>query len=272
MGPACDPKLIFDIGMDTCQDTAFYLRKGFKVVGVDANPAVCADAARRFASEIRRGQLVVVCRAISETRAALPFYVCTSASMLSTADPALRRLQEERYGHTFQQIAVEGATVGDLIAEHGVPYFAKVDIEGYDRVCLAGFLSIPGRPAYLSTELDLKAVWRHIALLKRLGYRRFALVGQASVPSQRPPTPAREGRHVEHSFDIHSSGLFGRELPAGWMGLSGLRLRCLSMQAQYALTGALRRLEAIRPLAGVLRGARARLSVAGQWYDIHATY
>ena len=40
-----DPKLVCDVGMHRGGDTAYYLHKGFRVVGVEANPAM-ADQLR----------------------------------------------------------------------------------------------------------------------------------------------------------------------------------------------------------------------------------
>ncbi len=34
--------LVFDIGVNNGEDTAYYLRRGFRVVGVDANPDMVA--------------------------------------------------------------------------------------------------------------------------------------------------------------------------------------------------------------------------------------
>ena len=35
-----DPKLVYDVGMHRGDDTAYYLHKGYRVVGVQANPAM----------------------------------------------------------------------------------------------------------------------------------------------------------------------------------------------------------------------------------------
>jgi FkbM family methyltransferase len=269
--PNIQENLIFDIGMDECQDTRLYLKKGFRVVAVDANPAVCEAGAKLFPKEVATGQLTILNRAISPTRAPLPFHVCRSLSMLSTADDFMRSRQEKD-GHVFETIEVEGTTAADILAEFGTPYFAKVDIEGYDLICLRGFLAAPVKPRYLSTELDFKQLNQHIACLKELGYKRFALVGQGSVHRQVLPRPAREGRDVEHRFEIHCSGLFGRELPAEWFDAKQLSWRCWSIQIQFWIFGALKRLEIVAPLRPLLRAMRLRMSVAGEWYDVHATY
>ena len=47
--------LIYDLGMHVGQDTEFYLKKGFRVVAVEANPILAELGASRFQSEIDVG-------------------------------------------------------------------------------------------------------------------------------------------------------------------------------------------------------------------------
>ncbi len=42
------PRLVFDAGMNNGDDTAYYLFRGFDVVAIEANPALCARARRRL--------------------------------------------------------------------------------------------------------------------------------------------------------------------------------------------------------------------------------
>jgi 16S rRNA A1518/A1519 N6-dimethyltransferase RsmA/KsgA/DIM1 with predicted DNA glycosylase/AP lyase activity len=52
--------LIYDIGMHKGEDSEFYLRKGFRVVAVEADPDLvrhCRNRLRRF---IDQGQLIIV--------------------------------------------------------------------------------------------------------------------------------------------------------------------------------------------------------------------
>ena len=50
---AKDSKVIFDLGMNNGDDTAFYLNWGFNVVALEANPALCERAQKRF------GELII---------------------------------------------------------------------------------------------------------------------------------------------------------------------------------------------------------------------
>ena len=42
------PRLVFDIGANNGDDAAEYLKRGWKVVAVEANPSLCADLRARF--------------------------------------------------------------------------------------------------------------------------------------------------------------------------------------------------------------------------------
>ena len=53
-------KLIFDVGAHKGEDTTFYLKKGFKVIAVEANPALAQGLRDRFQWAIEPGQLTVV--------------------------------------------------------------------------------------------------------------------------------------------------------------------------------------------------------------------
>ena len=55
--------LILDVGMYDGTDTAYYLSMGFRVLAVEANPALVAQAAERFEREIRDGRLTILHRA-----------------------------------------------------------------------------------------------------------------------------------------------------------------------------------------------------------------
>src|SRR5262249_28452785 len=68
-------KLIFDIGAHKGEDTRFYLRKGFRVVAVEAYPHHVQHIQDQLADDILRGDLVVEQVGIGETRGRGKFYV-----------------------------------------------------------------------------------------------------------------------------------------------------------------------------------------------------
>lgn len=267
-----DDNLIFDVGMDCCQDTDFYLAKGFRVVAVDANPAACAAARDRYSREIAAGRLTILNRAIAETSEPLTFYVHTTAAPLSTADKSLRDRQIKRNGAVYEEVQVEGLRPADMVEAYGVPYFAKIDIEGYDLIFLKGFEAAKEKPLYLSTELDFRAYRKQVDYLLSLGYREFALVGQMGAYLEKPPRPARVGLDIDHEFAPYASGLFGPELPVAWESPEQLLARCSRINIQYKASGALYLLQRLGgPVRPFLDQARQDyLPDACDWYDVHA--
>jgi hypothetical protein len=79
-----------------------------------------------------------------------------------------------------------------------------------------------------------------------------------TVPSQVAPQPPREGRYVGDQLVIIGSELFGKELPGGWLTLSGAILHFVKLFARNKRMGLLRRLPGLKHFAG-----------HGSWYDIH---
>jgi hypothetical protein len=48
------PDLIYDVGLHLGEDSEFYLKKGFNVVAVEANPVNAAEAANRLKAYVMR--------------------------------------------------------------------------------------------------------------------------------------------------------------------------------------------------------------------------
>ena len=61
--------LIFDLGFHNGEDTDFYLRKGFSVVGIEANPDLVANGSICFQEAIARGRLHLISGAVAPASA-----------------------------------------------------------------------------------------------------------------------------------------------------------------------------------------------------------
>ena len=79
-----DPKLVYDVSMHRGDDTAYYLHKGFRVVGVEANPAMAVHLRDRFKSEIATGALQLLEVGVAEVEGELDFWVCDAVTEWSS--------------------------------------------------------------------------------------------------------------------------------------------------------------------------------------------
>ncbi len=52
--------IVYDIGANNGDDTEYFLKKGLRVVAVEANPALATHVAHRFADDVMAGRLVVL--------------------------------------------------------------------------------------------------------------------------------------------------------------------------------------------------------------------
>jgi len=103
--------LIFDLGVHRGEDTEFYLKKGFSVVAVDANPELCRFVEDRFPNAVADRKLTVVNRAITQTAGRVEFYQNLEWDVWGTIDPESAE-RNARQGAASRRIVVEGVTTG----------------------------------------------------------------------------------------------------------------------------------------------------------------
>jgi FkbM family methyltransferase len=266
LGEIMTTKLIYDVGMHTGEDTAFYLKKGFRVVAVEANPVLCEKAATRFADAIRDKRLTIVNKAIAREAGPVTFYRNLDVSVWGTIDPSWAD-RNRRHGTRSETITVDATTMAELLEQFGAPYYMKIDIEGMDMIAVEGLAGIEQRPKYVSIESDkdsFKNLRREIQTFVALGYDRFKIVDQTRVPQQTMPLPAREGNFCEHSFEEGASGLFGEEAPGEWLTAEQAISAYKRIFLRYVLTGDDPFIPSL--FVRVLR----RVGYRASWHDTHA--
>ena len=119
-------KLIYDIGFHSGEDSLYFLKRGYDVVAVDANPSLIEDGLSRPVMQLARlsGQFHALARGIAGRAAqenqTLTFYVHRRVTEWSTFVPPSGRRED------FSAITVPITTCGDLIHQFGTPYYMKV--------------------------------------------------------------------------------------------------------------------------------------------------
>ena len=182
------PTLIYDVGMHNGDDTAYYLRQGYRVVAIEANPVLAAQVAERFAKKVAAGDLTIINIGISDQEGELPFWICDSVSEWSSFDKAIA----SRDGSAHHQIVITCRRFGSILKEFGVPYYLKLDIEESEIYCLRD-LAPPDLPRYVSFEAHTwlkKTEIESLAVLRDLGYTGFKLISQHNLlPVEYPASP-----------------------------------------------------------------------------------
>lgn len=165
-------QLIYDVGMNDGTDTAYYLARGHHVVAIEADPDLVAAARKRFAHAIAARRLTLVHAAIGETDGHAPFWICPENRVWNS----FNRTVAGRDGLPHHAIEVPVRRFADLLAEHGTPYYLKIDIEGHDHLCLEA-LTPDNRPSLVSWEMSRI---EDLFAMKAKGFNAFKCISQTT--------------------------------------------------------------------------------------------
>ena len=241
--------------MHTGEDTSRFLAAGFDVVAVEANPELVSAATETFATAIGNGRLTIVSAAVAPERGTARLGI-SDLTIWSSLDPEMIA-RNERAGSSYRYVDVDAVSFEEVLERFGVPGYLKIDIEGYDMLCVRALRRFADTPLYLSVESSVstndapsEAVFDELAELWSQGYRRFRYVNQRTGRNE-PPT------------DTGWPGPRWRAATSALAQANALRLHHNIVGTGGTWTGR---------LPGRIYGRiRRRLGHQEPWYDLHAT-
>jgi len=210
--------LVYDVGMNNGDDCEYYLAKGFRVIAIEANPELCSIASSRYHEEIKRNDLTIINMGVGSGTDILPFYVHKTNSVLSTFVPF-----SDRIGHAatldesqYRTIEVETRKLSDIISFYGSPEYVKIDVEGFDAICLNDLRDRGIYPKYISAESHSIIT---ACTLIAMGYKEFKLVEGHRVAGDYAKATIRrlDGTYRDFRFNHHSAGPFGEDILGEWV-------------------------------------------------------
>jgi FkbM family methyltransferase len=151
--------LIFDIGANQGYKTDIFLRLGARVVAVEPDD-ICKEVLRQrfLAFRLKKKPVAIVAKAVSDRSFVETMWVDAAGSAKNTLSQKwvqTLRGDATRFGHRLdfgQRKEVETITLEQLFNSQGLPFFVKIDVEGYEPSVLRGMR----RPVpYLSFEVNL---------------------------------------------------------------------------------------------------------------------
>lgn len=275
-----DNNLIIDAGMHKCEDTSYYLKKGFRVVSIDADINLVNEAKDKHSNYVNKGQLTVLNYALSDVDNEQITFNISKETLWNSINEDI----SDRNGNFQEKVSVQTQKLSSLMKEYGVPYYCKIDLEGYDNIALKTLLELDELPQFISAETECLGegqvitedeTLQTLSTLHELGYTKFKLVDQFSLNvleldkrfyHDQPTTffgkwykdisfklnfGSRYDQKTKHSFPVGSSGYFGNDIQGKWVGYNEAADILIKHRADYFKTN--------RPLS------------FGFWCDWHAT-
>jgi FkbM family methyltransferase len=126
--------LCFDVGANVGNRTAIFLELGAKVVMVEPQKECYQALEKRFPN------LPLIKKGLGEKESTEKLYVSDVSLISSFSKSHVDQMQEDRFkgANWDKTVDIEMTTLDNLIKEHGVPDFCKIDVEGYEYDVLKG--------------------------------------------------------------------------------------------------------------------------------------
>lgn len=175
--------LVYDVGMHLAQDTTYYLSTGYDVIAIDAFPEMIQHATDKFPDALKNGKLRLLNYALTDNDNEIITFHISGKTEWNSINENISTRQNQK----ASSIQVPTIKLSSLFKQYGVPYYCKIDVEGFDNICIQTLQEMEEKPTYISCETECFSesqivneddILATLNSLKSLGYTKFKLIEQ----------------------------------------------------------------------------------------------
>ncbi|MDO8483125.1 MAG: FkbM family methyltransferase [bacterium] len=161
-------RLVFDIGANTGVKTKIFNKLGNKVIAVEPQNNLCELLKKEFASN---RDVVIVHNGISDHEGELTLNISSRYPGFSSFDAEWQK--GTKYESFDRKEKVGMITLDTLIERYGLPYYCKIDVEGFEKEVIKGLTQKIPLLSFEFHSSDFGPTKECLDLLGKLGYQKF---------------------------------------------------------------------------------------------------
>lgn len=161
-------RLVFDIGANTGVKTKIFNKLGNRVIAVEPQKNLCEVLKKEFAAN---SDVVILHNGISDHEGELTLHISSRYPGFSSFNADWQK--GTKYESFDGEEKVKLITLDSLIALHGLPYYCKIDVEGFEKQVILGLMQKIPVLSFEFHSADWNATKECLDLLEKLGYRKF---------------------------------------------------------------------------------------------------
>jgi FkbM family methyltransferase len=206
--------LVFDIGAHVGDRVGVFRRIGARVVAVEPQPAMVAVLRLIYG---RDRAVTIEPVAVGREEGSAELMINRDNPTISTASRAFVKAAAQAKGWEGERwsalIRVPMTTLDALVARHGAPAFAKIDVEGFEAEALAGLTRAIPALSFEFTTIQREVAFAALDRCVALGFTRFgASLGETHFFAHERWLSAEEMRrwlvdlpHEANSGDVYAA-------------------------------------------------------------------
>jgi FkbM family methyltransferase len=173
-------KIAFDIGANIGQTVDELLPNYDKIICFEPNPSLVTVIKNKF---FNNDKVTIEELGLSDKTETKKFNISNSHVVSTFSEDWINNSRFTNVYNWDTSIDVKTTTLDEVIDKYGIPYFIKIDVEGYEYEVLKGLTKLLDNTyfAFEWAEEQYEIVNKTVKYLKELGYNNFSYTYQDSL-------------------------------------------------------------------------------------------